>query len=486
MKQLGSILVSCTPLPSDPNRINTNDCAIVISAEDKDTLTVGLFPDKEKGGMKAVLASKYPFPKDGKIQMQSPTSFFKPVQVSYSSQDPVSESNLVNVPPPFYTFLMHVSYEMEQKHIPKTDRVISLNWSKSNEPDKAVILDIASIIELIDFLQNHVPGSPPEQHQLTLPAEIQKPNETPPKPSTSEVTTTEPAEPAASKEPAAEPAEPHTLSEPGDEPTQLPESSEAEKSKETQSATETTLAPAPKLLEAPPIVSQEKQPEDYQSILNDSQVLEQVTILIPKEVDKFSDAKSIVAEDRNTGLIWTRTDPSVNNGGPDPCDALEAGGYDDWRIPTPEELSRASAFLSGESTGFCLSGQENGISPVIVALEQTFKPIYFDYNKYDLRIDQLPVIQEEVRLLMQVPNIKIVIEGHCDERGTDEYNLALGEGRAEIVKNYVVGLGIDPERIITITYGEAKPSTSGHDEASWARNRRVQFHIITEQSALNQ
>jgi len=78
-----------------------------------------------------------------------------------------------------------------------------------------------------------------------------------------------------------------------------------------------------------------------------------------------------------------------------------------------------------------------------------------------------------------------VIEGHCDERGTDEYNLALGEGRAEIVKNYVVGLGIDPERIITVTYGETKPSASGHDEASWAKNRRVELDIITEQSALN-
>ena len=304
-------------------------------------------------------------------------------------------------------------------------------------------------------------------------------------PLTQEGTAVEPEQPTGSTEPATEPAEPHTLTEPGSEPMEPPTSSEKVQPTETQLA-ETTPAPAPKLLDAPPVVPQERQPDDYRSILDDSQVLEQVTILIPKQVDKFSDAQSMIAEDRNTGLIWTRTDPSVNTGGTDPCDSLEAGGYDDWRIPTSEELSHAAVFLSGESKGFCLSGQEGGISPVIAALEEAFKPIYFDYNKYELRIDQFPVIQEDVRLLMQVPDIKIVIEGHCDERGTDEYNLALGEGRAEIVKNYIVGLGIDPERIITVTYGEAKPSSSGHDEGSWAKNRRVQLHIITEQSAANQ
>jgi len=108
------------------------------------------------------------------------------------------------------------------------------------------------------------------------------------------------------------------------------------------------------------------------------------------------------------------------------------------------------------------------------------KDVFFDFDKFDIREDQKAALDTNVTWLKANPRVKASIEGHCDERGTPEYNLALGERRAKAVMNYLVGAGIAADRIVTVSYGEERPFVLGHDEAAWKWNRRGHF-VITGQ-----
>jgi peptidoglycan-associated lipoprotein len=112
--------------------------------------------------------------------------------------------------------------------------------------------------------------------------------------------------------------------------------------------------------------------------------------------------------------------------------------------------------------------------PVKLSLET----IYFGYDRFDLTDEARPVLAEHAKKLKENPGVKILIEGHCDERGTIEYNLALGDKRASAVKEYLVNFGVDPGRISTISYGKERPVSAGHSEESWAWNRRAVFVIL--------
>jgi len=111
---------------------------------------------------------------------------------------------------------------------------------------------------------------------------------------------------------------------------------------------------------------------------------------------------------------------------------------------------------------------------VIIELQR----IHFDFDKATIRKDAAEILKRNAEILKKYPKIKILIEGHCDERGTNEYNLALGQRRAEAAKRFLVDLGISPDRIETVSYGEEKPLDPGHDESAWAKNRRAEFVII--------
>lgn len=106
------------------------------------------------------------------------------------------------------------------------------------------------------------------------------------------------------------------------------------------------------------------------------------------------------------------------------------------------------------------------------------KPVYFDYNSYALRPDALATLKTNAEAFKtgEIANAYIQIEGHCDERGTQEYNLALGEKRALAARDYLIKLGVSGDRIITISYGEEDPADPGHTESSWALNRRAEFN----------
>lgn len=105
-------------------------------------------------------------------------------------------------------------------------------------------------------------------------------------------------------------------------------------------------------------------------------------------------------------------------------------------------------------------------------------PVYFDFDSSTIRADQVERIEGNADFLKKNPAITIRIEGNCDPRGTKEYNLALGERRAQSAKKYLVNLGVDADRLNTISWGEEKLLLYGHDEISWAQNRRDDFVIV--------
>jgi len=101
--------------------------------------------------------------------------------------------------------------------------------------------------------------------------------------------------------------------------------------------------------------------------------------------------------------------------------------------------------------------------------------IYFAFDDYSLSEQAEKKLIENAAWLINNPNKTIIIEGHCDERGTEEYNIALGERRANSAKKYLINLGVNPDQLSTISYGEERPADSGHDEDAWAKNRRAEF-----------
>lgn len=104
-----------------------------------------------------------------------------------------------------------------------------------------------------------------------------------------------------------------------------------------------------------------------------------------------------------------------------------------------------------------------------------FPPVFFAYDSSQVAETERSKIEDVSRYLKQNGSVAVIIEGHCDERGSREYNLALGERRALAVRAYMAGLGIEADRIQTKSYGEENPAVPGHDENSWARNRRAEF-----------
>ncbi len=102
--------------------------------------------------------------------------------------------------------------------------------------------------------------------------------------------------------------------------------------------------------------------------------------------------------------------------------------------------------------------------------------VYFTFNRWSIRSDAEPTLKSNARQITSSSgNGVLTIEGHCDERGSEEYNLALGERRATAVRNYLVDLGVPSGRLRTVSYGEAKPAVRGHDESAWRWNRRSEF-----------
>ncbi len=113
-------------------------------------------------------------------------------------------------------------------------------------------------------------------------------------------------------------------------------------------------------------------------------------------------------------------------------------------------------------------------SPERISLEDAF----FDFDDYSLRQDAKSALENDAKYLEKNSGVGVVIEGHCDERGSVEYNLALGEKRARAARDFLVSYGIQGGRLTTISYGKERPFEPGHDESAWAKNRRA--HVVTK------
>ena len=112
--------------------------------------------------------------------------------------------------------------------------------------------------------------------------------------------------------------------------------------------------------------------------------------------------------------------------------------------------------------------------------DSPLRPLFFELDSADVSASGQQVLQENAAVLKKYPTWQVTIEGHCDERGTAEYNLALGERRAVSAKNYLVSLGVAADRIKTVSYGKEFPFDPGHDDSAWAKNRRAHFVITAK------
>lgn len=142
--------------------------------------------------------------------------------------------------------------------------------------------------------------------------------------------------------------------------------------------------------------------------------------------------------------------------------------------PTDTAVINSSALNGNEQKN---SPRENE-SATIAALQKSLQIIFFDFDSAALSNAARQALTRNFDVLRQNPQSRMRIEGHCDERGSDEYNLALGEQRAQAAARYLTTLGISGERLSTISFGKEKPADPGHDENAWAKNRRDEF-IIT-------
>ena len=124
------------------------------------------------------------------------------------------------------------------------------------------------------------------------------------------------------------------------------------------------------------------------------------------------------------------------------------------------------------------AGASSAPLPSEFAANANLKDIHFDFDKYEIRPEDAKVLDADATWLKSRPNDLVLIEGHCDERGTNEYNLALGERRAKATMSYLVGQGVQGGRITLISYGKEHPACTTHDEGCWATNRRA--HLLVK------
>lgn len=149
-----------------------------------------------------------------------------------------------------------------------------------------------------------------------------------------------------------------------------------------------------------------------------------------------------------------------------------------------KEVPLDSSFTGDGSSGQT-GGAEVSTSEALPSVDQErllwdeatgLQTVYFDFDSYTLRPDAVTILQENAAKITQASGVLIQIEGHCDERGTQEYNMILGEKRALSIRTHLMNLGISGDRILTISHGEEVPAVMGHSEAAYSKNRRGEFN----------
>lgn len=169
-----------------------------------------------------------------------------------------------------------------------------------------------------------------------------------------------------------------------------------------------------------------------------------------------------------------KEEPTVKKAEEPVAEREKAAKAEAERAARERELAKEKEFEKS-----LVAKKEPGIAGEVFE-SKMLKDIHFDFDKYDIRPGDAQILKENAALLMKNPGVKIQIEGHCDERGTVEYNLALGERRANSAKRYLSSLGLTADRISAISYGKEKPLDPGHNEEAWTKNRRDHFIVLSK------
>lgn len=165
------------------------------------------------------------------------------------------------------------------------------------------------------------------------------------------------------------------------------------------------------------------------------------------------------------------------------CSARTGGGATDRapeRAPAEPVESRGGDFGTGPQSAWPRDTRDVDESALdarrrAALVEERLEDVFFAFDSSRLTYEMREVLARDARVLLDNPGVHVILEGHCDERGTNEYNLALGERRARSVRDYLAQSGVAVERMRIVSYGEEQPFALGHDEAAWAQNRRVHF-----------
>jgi peptidoglycan-associated lipoprotein len=174
------------------------------------------------------------------------------------------------------------------------------------------------------------------------------------------------------------------------------------------------------------------------------------------------------------GCRKSQPEENPSDAGQEPSSASSRPAPERDTRPAPEEVDSGDFAGQGTTTGSEPFG-EQAIS--VDELSGRLGTVYFAYDSYDLSPTSLATLRENAEVLKAYASYGVAVEGHCDERGTIDYNLALGEQRASSVRDYLVSLGVERSRIRIITYGEERPVDPGHTEAAWSKNRRSEFVV---------
>ncbi|HEX5236051.1 MAG TPA: peptidoglycan-associated lipoprotein Pal [Silvibacterium sp.] len=202
----------------------------------------------------------------------------------------------------------------------------------------------------------------------------------------------------------------------------------------------------------------------------------QPTATITAQPDTISAGQSVV-------LTWHSTDATsatIEGLGAVPVDGtrtVQPTESTDYNLTVTGDGGNATATARVTVTSGANSSNINEGNVNDEVFRQNVKDVFYDYDSYDINAASQPTIQQNANFLNQHPDLKVVIGGYCDERGSTEYNLALGENRANAAKQALITAGVSPARLRTVSYGKEKQFCSEHNESCWQQNRRAGFSI---------
>ena len=240
--------------------------------------------------------------------------------------------------------------------------------------------------------------------------------------------------------------------------------------KSEPSAVETEQPPAQKKLEAPQTVVESQKPAEVKKVEAPKDVPEVVTQEQPLR-SEVQEARAVLEEAiAKVEAAETSEEMAVaeeiKQMAEEAVAKIEKGEPD-----APEKVLAVKKKIAPKEAVTIIAAP---VEEVAVPIEE-LGIVYFDYDKSEIRPEFTSIIQSNFEWLINNPDIRVQLEGHCDERGTNEYNLALGERRARSVLNYLLRLGASPEQFSIVSFGEERPVALGQNETAWQKNRRVEF-----------